>query len=134
MAIFGVELEDSSLVRDYMAKTNERLSVQNMVTNPFNGKVKEVSKTGGLSVYIVLIEPIWPPFPLIGALFILIPMALKGLVWTWWYLPGMLLLPLSLLWTRQFMYFVCHKGIKKAGYKGKIRQISHSKLLKILIE
>ena len=42
MAIFGIETSCDKVVSQFIADTNERLKIPNMVINPFEGGIKKV--------------------------------------------------------------------------------------------
>ena len=52
---------------------------------------------------------------------------------TWWVLPGALLGCFGVFWTRNFFYFMCVKGLRKAGYRGPVVMLKPKAIIEAVI-
>lgn len=126
MAIFGVKIENSPEVKQFFSDTNDRLQGENLVKNPFNGGIRYRA-----GVYIVKICPIYanftPVFPLLGF----------GLTtifgFRWWHLIFYSVGLLGWFWSNNFFKFVMKKGLRKAGYTGKLQFIKESDIIEKVV-
>lgn len=120
MALFGVHTKSCNLLdRDVVVKfvddTAERLKSPNPYTNPFKGKVRKFVKK---EIFIFDVEPLFFNFSVFGWF-----MAVAAFVFTGvskWMIPGLLLGCFGVFWTPKFFYFICVKGLRKAGYNGPV--------------
>jgi len=128
MPVFGVEAKECKEVINFVIETNKRLKEENLVKSPFNGMV--VNKGDFLAV---LIEPIYINLPfyisLIGATFSII-LNIRSILY---FAILSIFILLNIFWTSYFYYFLFTKGLKKNGYKGKLKYIGAKELAKRLI-
>ena len=131
--IFGVvgELDDN--LEQFMQATDNRLKNNNMLVNPFRGKIisfnlntttKEL-KTG----YAIYIKPLYFNFSYYGWLMALGVYLIWGI--SWFMLPGIIIGALGIFWSKFFYYIMLKLGAKKSGYNGELKFISAEKILKI---
>ena len=133
MASFGVELMLCSEVSEFIAKTNDRLKAENILTNPFkDGSQLKFRLPNLLAVYI---EPIYLNFPLLGILFYL-PIAFYFIGWnlSWGYVPSLVFLIVSFFWSKYFYYLMLRTGLRKGGYKGSVKLLSDKETIRRLIQ
>lgn len=128
--IFGLKTDKDEAVLNFYIETNKRLGRDDVVKNPFG-----LSKIGFImredKVYLVCdLNPVWPDFS--GYLFIIgfIPL-LFGFFKTsiFFYVLGLIVL---FLWSRYFFSLMMYLGLRKKGYKGKIRLVKDQELLKVV--
>lgn len=133
MAIFGIKTIFTPALHKFMEESNERLKSESILDNPFKGVVKIIKRIDSNIYYGIDITPIYPPVPLAGALFMVIPLIFTGWRWSWWLLPGAVFLALGVLWSKYFFYGVLRLGLRKKGIRQKIRLLRNNELLKVLI-
>ena len=134
MVIFGVETDNVQEANDFIVATDERINNVDIARNPFNGYAKIISKDSFNTLSVVKMVPLWPNFGPWIALFSLMPILIFG-----WLSPLTLSFPLifllmSFFWSETFFVNVFMAGIKKAGYKGKVKKIKKDDLIDVLIE
>lgn len=126
MAIFGIKLKDGPLVNEFVEETNERLSKNNLVKNPFTGKIKKYNK-----LYVVNMEPIYYNFGKPGAVFCLA--LFLGFGYKIFLIPFLFFFVLSFFWTGYFMFYMFRIGLKKKGYKGKCKYYNAKKVIREIL-
>lgn len=134
MVIFGIELSRTKEAIKFMKETNDRLQSTNPVTNPFYGSIKRIPlKKKDKDHYVLVMDPVYPKLYYMG--YFLLPGAFifAGLRLSVAYLPGLFLTLTRFCWSRFFMYLFLALGLKKAGYKGKVKLIKDSTSLRTLI-
>jgi len=130
MASFGSEIEDCKTIDVFVNETNERLKEQNLVNNPFIDS-KAIHLTNTIAIHL---KPVYPNYPLIAFFFIFFPILyFKGISWSSWYIPSIVFLGLSCLWSNRFLYFIMKLGLRKKGYKGKIKLLNNNETIRRLI-
>lgn len=90
----------------------------NLFSSPFNNK--ELYLKDGMGVF--KLDMAWPPLHLFGLLGVFAA-AFFGLAWGWFVLP-LIMCFLGLFWIPGFYVLMFRLGLKKAGYKGKIKKVS----------
>jgi hypothetical protein len=106
---------------------SERMSNNNFIQNPFFGGVKPISD----NVYCISITPVWVDVSWFGWLGVLMPY----LVWGWsnWLIFPIIIGLSGILWTKYFFFFMLKLGLKKAGYKDKIKLIHSEDIVDIVV-
>ncbi len=120
MAVFGLRTQENETVNRFVNLTRERINSDNLIFSPFVGTINKID-----NLLIVYIEPIYYNFtwlPLVAALFIFI---YKGL--TYWLLPFLLIGCCTFFWSWPFYYLLFKAGLRKEGYKGKIKLVRLTK-------
>lgn len=127
MAIFGLYVDDTKKVNDFVNNMKERLKAPNMFDNPFKGFIK---KYNGDEPFIFLyLDLIWiNPFYIATILTVTL-LIVHGfnLHWTLF-----LTLPLwlgSFMFTKTFLVLATRFSLRKFGYNGKIKKMSDTELL-----
>jgi hypothetical protein len=130
MMICGIEVEANDVSDSFFQRINEKLSkCDNLFENPFvNSGAYFIDNT----VRIVKLDSIYPNV----SLFLIVPMV--GLLYFKLYtislIVACIMILLQFLFSKYFMYITAVIGLRKAGYKGKIRLIGNQKLLSILLQ
>lgn len=109
MVIFGFKLEKSG--KDFIKLTNERINNKTVI---FKGEIKEYK-----DFYVFHITPLIFPFYYIGIFGLLSSLYLAG--FGWWCFPTLFLSASYVFWDKHFYYFMLWIGLKKFGYKGKLK-------------
>lgn len=111
-------LEQTEEALKWIEKTNKRFSEKDIVKNPFEGSIKEVA-----CIYLFEIQPVYRYFPffVIGVVCITGVMFFRG--FSWWLLPGALVLCSYFFWSPAFYYMMAYIALRKNGYKGKVWKI-----------
>lgn len=129
MVTFGIELEDCKTFPEatkFLIKSNERLQVEDMTKNPFNGSINSFG-----NMAIIIMEPIIFKFYLLSIIWFALGIILG---WVWSIVVGFVFLSTCFFWSPQFFFFILKKGIKKAGYKGKVKLINKDEVIGRLIQ
>jgi hypothetical protein len=121
--------------KDYVAKNffrlvDKRLSESNIVRNPFKGYVRVFANKEELFIGLEL-DPVYPPVYYWGVVWVFLFFIIWG--FTWWLLPGVILFSLIFFYSRFFFYLFTIFGLRKAGYKGKVKLLSSQKTIERLL-
>lgn len=128
MGVFGVVTEPNTLVDAFMQKTHKNLQNDNVVKNPFIGCINKIDEGTQEAVWVIDMKPIYPDLSLFfGWLPFGITYYFFG--WRWWQTLFLIICCSTVLWSAYFHYSMCVVGLRKYGYKGKIRFLSKRKLL-----
>ena len=127
MAIFGVDVsKDKATAKEFIKETNQRLSNNSMVQNPFTGKLTYFEK----GLVVVDLKPIYPNVSHLGWLVVIATMVfnlpLYSLAGT---IPFMLV---GFTFSGDFFYLVFKAGLKKKGFKGKPKKLKPVNLIEFL--
>jgi len=124
MVIFGIELENEDLkFNEFVNETNLRLDNNNVVSNPFVGKILQLKG----NLFIVKMQPLYPNFTYFIWMVVVAVYFYKGLHWI--HIPGMLLGSLCFFWSKYFFNLMLQMGAKKHGCKAKISMINNKKIM-----
>ena len=131
MTLFIVEVEDCIRTRVFFKETIKRMSDKSdFVKNPFDCSMKQLDK----GVYAVSIVPLYPKVYW-GSLFFFTP------VFVFWGSPftsawsmivfifGLFVLGLGFLWSKYFYFLMILGGLRKSGYKKRVKLLSNKKAL-----
>lgn len=109
----------------YIETTNARLQLDDLLKNPFHGILKQID----YNTVICSIKPIYFNIPFYAGISIGLILFMLQITKIWaWAIVGVFFL-LSLLWTRYLFYYMLKLGLKKAGYKEKIKLLKDSETL-----
>lgn len=134
MVIFGIEIDRTKESIAFMEETHNRLQVPNLVTNPFYGRVKRLSlQKNKKDHYVLVMDPVYIKFYTIGYFLLAGAVVFAGFRLSVAYLPGLILSSTRFFWSRFFMYLGLVLGLKKAGYKGKVKLLRDSTTLRKLL-
>lgn len=126
MPTFGIETEDDFYARAFFNKTNLRLSEENVIKNPFKGRIHIYDK--GFAV--VDLQPIYFNVAIVGLVAFLIPFLFGGFNITAWCIPGVIIMCLGFCWTRYFFYLIIRIGLSKTKYKGKVKLLPDNETIR----
>lgn len=122
--VFNVELIDNEEASFFISRTI-RQSKLSTVTSAlatwrlFRWPVKE-----GKFLVSVSVESHLPSAWLVATVLMFVPLLFTGLVFSWWLAPGIIMFCLSFFTSSSFRYVVLMMGLRKYGYKEKIRRVS----------
>lgn len=130
MAIVLVKTDKVKCVEDFMSEVNDRLTVADLVKNPFTGRVK--SAYVGAELYsLVSITPLWPPAYLFGLIIAMIGLILGV---TWLLVAGLVFyVIIGFVWTPLFYALMLRAGLRRNGYKGKVRFFGLKKACEVFV-
>ena len=126
MAIFGILTDNTKEVNEFLEKTIERGKEENLLKNPFRIDIR-VFPSEKQIISVFRMTPVYFNYSLFGFPPLIFILALVGL--TWWLLPFAILVSLGIFWRREFYYLMSRLGLRKAGYKGKIKFVYHSRII-----
>jgi hypothetical protein len=127
MASFGVEIQESPELLDFVIQTNKKLNSEHIVKNPFNGRLQVYQ-----DMLVVNMDPIYLNITPYIALFLGVGIFfIFGVSW-------LLLIPLAFLflgffWSQYFLYIMLFLGLKKYGYKNRCKLLASQETIKRLI-
>jgi hypothetical protein len=135
MAVVAAQLDFNDSSKGYIYNLGDKLNEPNMLLNPFTGGLhyEPYAKDNKPRVRVlVLIKPIYPNFSIFGWMTAIV----IYLLWGWSY--GWILLPvgigcLGFFYTDYFYMLMLWAGLKKNGYKGKIRFLSYEEVASYFI-
>ena len=133
MAILGIETGKDPKVMEFMLESDKRLQSNNVVKNPYEGKIKKINSENDKESYAIVMTPIYPRFYLFGIILIILPMLFIGIRFSWWMLPGIILFSLGIFWSKIPVYLGILIGLRKQGYKGKVKIISNNEIIKRML-
>jgi len=130
MAILTTKLKETEQVALFFEKTKQRIKSNNLVKNPFEGDVAKLER-GIESIYIVKIEPVYFPFPVL----LLVPSAVILFIfgWTWWVTIPLAMSCLSFFWSDSFFKMMLKKGLRKAGVKQPVTFMKNTETIKEVV-
>jgi len=130
MVLYAFRTNRELVVEAWVKRTNKSLSGTNMLTNPFNGRVKQLGTKEGL-VVVVDIRPLYPNFSVFGWMTAVVLFVLFGL--SWWLLPCVFIGCLGVFWSNHFYFWVNKKSLRRALYDGSIKRLSLSDLVREVV-
>ncbi len=135
MVIFGIELSRNKEAIKFMEETKQRLEDNgNIVTNPFYGTIKRLPLVRkDKDHYILIMDPVYIKFYKFGYFLLAGACIFIGFRLSPMYLPGIILSSTRFFWSRFFMYLGLFFGLKKKGYKGKVKLIRDSDSLRLMV-
>jgi len=130
MVLYAFRTNRELVVEAWVKRTNKSLSGTNMLTNPFNGRVKQLGTKEGL-VVVVDIRPLYPNFSVFGWMTAVVLFVLFGL--SWWLLPCVFIGCLGVFWSNHFYFWVTKKSLRRVLYDGSIKRLSLSDLVREVV-
>lgn len=127
MASFGIELYYTRQSREFIKKTNKRLEEGRLIINPFIGKIKPYNRFCAISIRPVYASPFG-----VGAGLSFIILMIVG--FTYWLIPPLMIMLAGVFWTPHFFYIFFKMGLRKEGYKGKVKMLMPGEVLRRIIE
>lgn len=131
MVCFGLIASNDIIAKNYFDDVKERLKQGHIIKNPFDGCLKIFNNKEKLFIAID-ISPVYPPVYWFGLIWIAIIIFVWG--FSWWALPGVLLFGIIFFYSRLFFIILIIMGLKKVGYKGKVKLLSDDKTISNLIK
>ena len=131
MAVFGVLLKKDNKAKAFFEMVNNKLENLTLVENPFIARIIEVKeKKDGLTLYIIIMKPIYFNFCVFGWIVALTSTIFLGV--NWLLIPSILLGLGSIFWMSRFYYYILKLGLKKNGFQGKLRYITPKDILEYI--
>lgn len=130
MVYVGLQTEKKLEAVKFFQDLNEKLSDEDIVKNPFKGSLSSFYSSDN-SFFLLDITPVYPPV----WYFMFIPILL-GLffAWFWLFWVGLgLLLVTGFFYSPLFFALMLLLGLRKKGYKEKIKFLSHKKIIEVFI-
>lgn len=127
MVIYCFETEKSSEVLNWIKLTREKSKETDFVKNPFFFKIKRVTIKKRFLLCVDIL-PLYPNFTIYGWFGLIGSFLILG--WGWWTWPFLALGCLGFFWSSPFFYFMTKLGLRKNGYKGKIKMVLPDYFLK----
>lgn len=134
MSQISVLLDHTKESEKYVYDLKYRLEKKDLFLNPFNSFIKFNFFYDGKIFLYVNLKTIYPHIYLIGLIPILAVFIFKGFYFNWISFLGLFILCFGFFWSPLFFIFALKKGLRNAGYKGKIRILSSKEALKRVVE
>lgn len=128
MVVFWFSSEAGKIQR-YIEVTDERLKRGEFV---WGSITKLPFKVEGLDYYMADINHNTPKLYLLGILWLLVAVFIRKMAFSFWYLPGFMLMVTYIFFNKYFYLYVIKYGSKKNGYPSKIAMVKSSNILKNL--
>lgn len=134
MAVFGIQTEKNRAAKKFMRDSHERLQRPSIITNPFEGHIVKVSDSSSADVdyYVVDIEPVYPKFYYMGLLGIFLALVFGNI--NAWLIPGSIIFLMGIFWNKFWFYIMLRLGLRKAGYKSRVRIVNNELLIRKMIK
>lgn len=131
MAVVGVLVDGCEDVEEFVCAMSDKLGDNNLVSNPFRGRVRRYPVEGGVLVVLV-ISPVYFNFSVFGWVVGAIFYFIRG--WNWYVMGAAAgLVCLGVFWSSWFYGVMLKAGLKKWGYRGKIKKLSRDEIVDSLI-
>lgn len=130
MVAVGILTDNHPIVTKYIEKVAERLSSENFIKNPFQGKVKRVFRESGV-INIIIADALYPPLHYIGIILFAVAFIFTG--FSWYTFPGAFIASTWTLRTRLPLIIAANISLRRMGYRGKIKPLTHSEVINSLI-
>lgn len=135
MATFGIASKPSKELEAYLNEIQERLLQPNVFMRPFEGSITTLIKEE-VQYWKVSITPTAFKIHYIGIVYIIATFLIinisRGGIWTWWYLPGIVLLPFWAFWTSRLYYYIIIFGKNKKGIHQKIKYVRSKQICTLI--
>lgn len=126
MVHFAIETDNSDEAFKFFADTRERLQSVNILKNPFHGEIKTFVVYDKITAFISM-KPIYPGTFIFGSIILLINYSVAiirgGSPNLFFNVVAIFFILAEILRTPQYFGFVLKRGLRKAGYKGKVSLI-----------
>ena len=130
MAVFALRTLDHSAVDEWVYASMQRGKHLPIARNPYEWRFKKVKKKDSLFV-VCEVKPLVPPFYLGGWIAGAGVFLVWGYHWVLW--PCVVVGMLGYFWTGEFFYQMSRLALRKAGYKGSIKRIKLSELVREVV-
>jgi len=130
MAMYGILLDKDKAVAKWIAETTKRTQEENFLKNPFKTKIKFWLKKKQL-LLLMDITPIYFNYTIFGWVMSAGTLLMFGL--GWWVWPGIILGCLGFFWTSEFYFEMTKLGLRRAGYKGKIKRMRLGEVIREVV-
>ena len=128
MVLFSLEVEESFTAKQFFNKTRASLIGGDLITNPFsNGFVKVIDR----NLYVIGFKPVYPQVWWWGLIWVV--MANFFGFGNWYWLVAGALFAQALFFISPIYILMAILGLRKAGYKGKVRIISKAGTIRRLV-
>jgi hypothetical protein len=130
MSYFAIELEEDEKSLAYLDAMDKKLTTVHYLNNRvFTGEL--IKLKDGLYLVRVLIQGAeW--FMYTGIMGLLSATIIYGNLWNWWNIPSLIVFIVG--WIASLgQGYVMKLGLRKKGYKGKVRLLNNDELIKTLL-
>lgn len=122
MAIFSITTEHSDEVSDFIHKAKKKMESDDFLKNPFIADIIKIQQGHDNPLYVFSMSPIYFNFSIFGWF-------IAFAIFMIWGLNTFLIYPIILgclgfFWSSTFFYCMAVLGLRKNGYKGKIKRLS----------
>lgn len=133
MALFGLETsgetqQERETINKFIETAKENLKSTSLLKNPFRGSIKAYPKK---ELYVISIEPLVFNYSVFGWPAAIITFIFWG--FTPWVLPSLVVGCLGVFWSNKFFFFICVKGLRKAGYAGPVKLLKPKDIIRRVV-
>lgn len=116
--------------------SNKRLSQFDLVKNPYRGNIIRLGNTKDYDndKYIIIMSPAFPRFYWVGGLWIALGLLFNGFTFSFWLIPGAILLSLGVLWSKWLIYIVLRVALRRKGYQDTIKIIHDKEVISSMVD
>lgn len=130
MVVCIVKLNNNVCIEQFVKDTNNRLMIEDPIRNPFIGRMY-ITKDKELDYLSLVVQPIYPNISFYGWGLCLLLFAVFG--WHWYVLLPAFIGALGIFYTPIPYYIGFVNGLRKVGYKDKIKLASSDELIEVLL-
>lgn len=131
MSIFCIKIIGNKYSKEFFNETIDRLKEENIVKNPFRGKIFSITKPP-LDYYILDLTPVYPKIHAIGIYLLVIAFIFGG--FSLWLLPGAIIYSFGFFSSSLFYYLMVILGLRKKGFKGKVKLVGKTRIIRVLTD
>lgn len=132
MVVFGVKGEYNFKLREFMDQANKNLQLEDVAKNPFQGSIRLLRRQGNYDYYLIIMDPIYPRFYIVGIFLAFLPWLFTGIELSWFMAPGLILTATGIFWSKFFIYGILRIGLIKSHIKVKLKLIGNSDVLRFI--
>jgi len=126
MALLGFQVNKTPASNNFFKEFFLKSKNESLLKNPFTIKAKLISEKEKL-LFICDIVPVYPTIHYWGWLGVVIIFLFKGFSWLM-LIPAPLVL-IGVVWSKPFYMLMLWLGLRKNGYKGKIKILSNKTII-----
>jgi len=131
MSYVGVLVDRGNEVLSFVDGMRKRMRENNVIRNPFVGDISDYLIDDKKILVVLLINPVYFNFSVIGWFSAAIIFLLWGM--TWWLVAPLFVGSLGVFWSSWFFRQMLKKGMRKAGYGGPIKKVARDDAIRMLV-
>lgn len=132
--LFGVRVADTAESRLFFLGVLRRVNGPGVWGGLATWYVRLLKTDAQQLYYAIFVYSGFPSAWKVAAALTMLPLLFTGLVLSWWLVPGAVLWALSFLSGSGMRFLVLRMGLRRHGYKGRIRRVPEAEVLRAIME